>query len=142
MEVDSQRNILSEMKTFARWLEDEGHMSTEVREAFEKIKGTGQRNKGGKGASGLSIVQLLAFLEKARQMALDEALPAETRERAACALFVILTGQRASEVVGLKAKAIDDDATWVQVLGELSKTPASVRTNFMSRYLGPSSCRT
>ncbi len=110
--VDSHRNALAETKTFLRWCVRQRWIPTNY---AEEIEGVGRRAKG---KAQLTIDEARRWRKKALELA-------RTETGAVAALCSLLLGLRASEIVGLCVRDVDDEGRilWVRE----SKTDAGRR---------------
>jgi integrase len=128
--VDSQRNILMEAKTFARWWVDQSWVA---KSPLEKVKGEGERNHGGMGRTKLVRKQQKAFFRKAVELAggADEVVS----ERATAVLTQLLFATRSTDVVKRRVMHIDTEDWEFEVKD--GKTPASDRTFELPKFMRP-----
>ena len=117
--VDTQRNTLGQVKTFFRWLVDKNHMR---RNPAAKVEGMGRRQRG---KPQLRNEEAREFM----QACLDE----DSIESLA-ALVALILGLRASEVVNIAARDIDDGGAVLWIPD--SKTKAGRRTLQVPPVLG------
>lgn len=94
--VDSHRNILAEMKTWARWCMKQGWIATSPAEGIE---GVGRRSRG---KDQLRVAEARAYAQAAFELAALSDGPIATL----CALFM---GMRASEIVERRVRDLDDE---------------------------------
>jgi integrase len=112
--VTTHRGALREVKTFATWLIEVGQLK---RNPLTGIKPVGKvrRRK-----QQLTVTETRALLETAAAVAAMEPEPTDYRERtrrdgAVATLLVLMTGMRASEVIGLELRHVDElgQRAWV-----------------------------
>jgi len=123
MASDSHRNMLAEAKTFLRWCMSKRWMAGQP---LERVKGVGKRRKG---KSQLGIDEARKWLEVAMKLARED------NEGAVAAMCAFLLGMRASEIVNLTVRDIDDagQVLWIRK----SKTPAGERNVFVPLEVRP-----
>ncbi len=110
--ADSHRNYLLEARSFLRWCVRQGWLA---RNPLEGLEGQGRRKHGG---PQLRLDEARAWLVKAHQLARRE-------PGAAAASLTLLMGLRASEVVGVAVRDVDDQGRMLWIAE--SKTEAGRR---------------
>lgn len=116
LSVAAQRNALMQARAFGKWCVKRGWLSSNP---FENIEGKGKVNKGKKQMR----------VDESRRLK-DYCLQAWKENRDRGAIVVLLAGWRglrASEIVGLVARDIDDDGRLIWVADKDGKTEASRR---------------
>lgn len=113
--VDTHRNTLGEAKRFLRWCVERRWLRYDP---LERVKGTGRRSHG--------KAQLHA--DEARRFMTHALGRAEGGDMGAlAALCALLLGLRASEIVGLRVRDVDDDGRVLWVAAQGGKTRAARR---------------
>lgn len=111
--VDTHRNMLSQAKTFGAWLVAQKWLKSNP---FAEIKGIGRRRHG---KEQLRIDEARRWLAHAHERA------KQGQAGAIAALLALLVGLRASEIVGLTVRDVDDGGALLWV--SKSKTEAGRR---------------
>lgn len=109
--VDYHRNSLSAAKRFGAWLVDE---RLAKRNPFAEVDGVGKRRRGKDQLTTDESRQFYGFC-----------LARLPDERALAAMVALVFGPRASEVIGIQARHLDDDGRLLRIFG--SKTSGAVR---------------
>lgn len=101
--ADSHMNALAETKTFLRRCQSNGYITEAQMEACDKVDSVGRRKHGKRQPT---VNELRKFLE----VAFTEAMkPGIEGERALAPIIAVVMGLRASEILGLLVRHVDDD---------------------------------
>ena len=110
--VDTRKNTLGQWRTFFRWCKQKGYLRRDPSEGVEVV---GRRRRGKE--------QLT--VDEARNLAAYCGHVASTDDGAMATLLALVLGLRASEVVGIRARDLDDGGSVVVVRG--TKTASAWR---------------
>jgi integrase len=125
IKADTHRNELAETKTFLRWCYEKGWVSKPLYDGLDRVKGEGKRNKG---KPQLRVDEARSWLDQALELAPEE-------PGAVAALCCFLLGMRASEVVSLVARDVDDQGRLLWISD--AKTEAGKRCLEVPEVLRP-----
>jgi len=124
--VDSHRNELGELKRFFRWCVEQRWLTESP---VEGVKPKGKRNPGGKGRSPLRMDEARKWMGKAVELAQGGDVGA------VAALVCFLCSLRASEVLALQVRDVDDGGRLLWP--NRSKTDAGSRPREIAPVLQP-----
>lgn len=103
----THRQALIEVKTFVRWCHERGHCR---RNPFDKVKGVGIKNRGKPQLSGDELVLLMAECFRVPHTVTGDL------QRALAVELAFIYGMRAGEIVALRGRDVDLDATILRVM--------------------------